>query len=92
MSVVGAPDALEALFSNAATQCTLFPFLGVLSDAKDAPACWDMWYNTLFLHEIDTDGSPGLDKWDKTPGINPYLFAYTGLALAIAISVLGAAW
>ena len=51
-----------------------------------------MWYNSFFVHEIDTQGTPGYSKWDKTPGINPYLFGYTGLAFAISISVLGAAW
>ena len=92
---MSAPDAVEGLFSNPAMQCTLFPFLGALSESPDAPACWDLWYNAMFVHEIDiTDdaGTPGIDKWDKAPGINPYLWGYTGLAFAISISVLGAAW
>ena len=92
MSGVQPPDAIEALFTNPATQCTLFPFLGALTDSKDAPACWDMWYNTLFVHEIDTEGGDLVNKWDKAPGISPYMFGYTGLAFAIAISVCGAAW
>lgn len=86
----GAPNALEGLFSNPGMQCTLFPFLGVIGDS-DGPACWDLWFNTLFVHEIDIQGGE-LDKWDKAPGINPYFFAYLGLAFAISISVLGAAW
>lgn len=93
--VAGAPDALESLLTNPATQCTLFPFLGYIGDA-DVP-CWDLWYNTLFVHDITSQGDDksyphGASKWDKAPGINPYLFGYVGLALAISISVLGAAW
>eukprot|EP01044_Picomonas_judraskeda_P010654 COSAG03_NODE_1388_length_4182_cov_1.931423_6_plen_208_part_00 len=77
------------------TQCTLFPFFGALTDSD--VACWDLWYNMLFVHDVTTqedDGSypEGSGKWDKAPGINPYVFGYIGLALAISISVLGAAW
>lgn len=51
----------------------------------------------LFVHAVTTQDNDltypdGGDKWDKAPGINPYVFAYLGLALAISISVLGAAW
>jgi hypothetical protein len=74
------------------TQCTLFPFFGALTDSD--VACWDLWYNMLFVHDVTTqedDGSypEGSGKWDKAPGINPYVFGYIGLALAISISVLG---
>ena len=90
-----APDALESLLNNPGTQCTLFPFLGQLGDAP--VACWDLWYNTLFVHDLNTQdesGAYGADgsKWDKVPGIDPYIFGYVGLALAISISVSGAAW
>ena len=89
-----APDALESLLNNPGTQCTLFPFLGQLGDAP--VACWDLWYNTLFVHDLNTQDESGAygegSKWDKVPGIDPYIFGYVGLALAISISVSGAAW
>ena len=89
-----APDALESLLNNPGTQCTLFPFLGQLGDAP--VACWDLWYNTLFVHDVNTQDESGAygegSKWDKVPGIDPYIFGYVGLALAISISVSGAAW
>ena len=88
--VAGAPDALESLLSNPGMQCTLFPFLGAVGDSE--VACWDLWYNTLFVHDMKELEGGGVDPWDKNPGINPYLFGYVGLALSIAISVLGAAW
>jgi V-type H+-transporting ATPase proteolipid subunit len=108
------PNAIEDLLRNPATQCTLFPFLGAVS-GDEGVACWDLWYNTLFVHkpvgeasvnrfgQLCTDKSqPGCGaavpctgvecKWDATPGINPYFWAYVGLAFAISISVAGAAW
>ena len=93
--VAGSPNALEGLLSNPGMQCTIFPFLGATGDSD--VACWDLWYNTFFVHEFASTGdfaSPatGAEKWDKNPGINPYIFGYVGLALAISISVLGAAW
>ena len=94
---MSAPDAIEGLLSNPGLQCTLFPFLGVLSDAPDAPACWDLWYNNLFVHNFVSQLDDGTyasprDKWDKAPGIDPYVFGYVGLAFAISLSVCGAAW
>jgi F0F1-type ATP synthase membrane subunit c/vacuolar-type H+-ATPase subunit K len=91
----GAPDALESLLNNPGMQCTLFPFLGAVGDSD--VACWDLWYNTLFVHDItsqldDNSYPDGSSKWDKNPGVNPYVFGYLGLALAISMSVLGAAW
>ena len=86
-----APDALESLLNNPGTQCTLFPFLGQLGDAP--VACWDLWYNTLFVHDVNTQDESGAygegSRWDKVPGIDPYIFGYVGLALAISISVTG---
>ena len=52
-----APDALESLLNNPGTQCTLFPFLGQLGDAP--VACWDLWYNTLFVHDVNTQDESG---------------------------------
>ena len=94
---MSAPDAIEGLLSNPGLQCTLFPFLGVLSDEAGAPACWDLWYNNLFVHNFVSQGDDnsygeGASKWDKAPGIDPYVFGYVGLAFAISLSVCGAAW
>lgn len=41
MPVEGAPNAIESFFSNPGSQCTLFPFLGALTDSD--VACWDLW-------------------------------------------------
>ena len=93
--VAGSPNALESLLSNPGAQCTLFPFLNTYIGNTEVP-CWDLWYNTFFVHEFAvgdfTQPATGAEKWDKNPGINPYIFGYVGLALAISISVLGAAW
>jgi len=49
---------MDEFLSNPGAQCTLFPFLDAPSGSlPGTPACWDFWFNTIFVHTRITTAS-----------------------------------